>query len=83
MVMRRVKMAGKVSSTKAPEQTFEEVNYLRRLVEDRVPVKVRLSDNQEVQGVVEFYDSHFIRLTREGEPNLFLFKHDIKYLYEL
>ena len=26
--------------------------------------------------------SSFIRLTREGEPNLFLFKHDIKYLYE-
>jgi host factor-I protein len=76
-------MAGKVSSTKAPEQTFEEVNYLRRLIEDRVPVKVRLSDNQEVEGVVEFYDSHFIRLTREGEPNLFLFKHDIKYLYEI
>jgi host factor-I protein len=76
-------MAGKVSSTKAPEQTFEEVNYLRRLIEDRIPVKVRLSDNQEVQGVIEFYDSHFIRLTREGEPNLFLFKHDIKYLYEL
>jgi host factor-I protein len=76
-------MAGKVSSTKAPEQTFEEVNYLRRLIEERVPVKVRLSDNQEVQGVVEFYDWHFIRLTREGEPNLFLYKHDIKYLYEL
>ncbi len=76
-------MAGKVSSTKAPEQTFEEVNYLRRLIEDRVVVKVRLSDNQEVQGVIEFYDSHFIRLTREGEPNLFLYKHDIKYLYEL
>ncbi len=76
-------MPGKVSSTKAPEQTFEEVNYLRRLIEDRVPVKVRLSDNQEVEGVVEFYDSHFIRLTREGEPNLFLFKHDIKYLYQI
>ena len=76
-------MAGKVSSTKAPEQTFEEVNYLRRLIEDRVTVKVRLSDNQEVDGVVEFYDATFIRITRTGEPNLFLFKHDIKYLYEL
>jgi host factor-I protein len=76
-------MAGKVSKTKAPEQTFEEINYLRRLIEERVPVKVRLSDNQEVQGVVEFYDSHFIRLTRDGEPNLFLYKHDIKYLYEV
>jgi host factor-I protein len=76
-------MAGKVSKTKAPEQTFEEINYLRRLIEERIPVKVRLSDNQEVQGTVEFYDSHFIRLTREGEPNLFLYKHDIKYLYEV
>ncbi|HUA86926.1 MAG TPA: hypothetical protein VMB85_23875 [Bryobacteraceae bacterium] len=76
-------MAGKVSNTKAPEQTFEEVKYLRRLIDERVPVRVRLSDNQEVQGVIEFYDANFIRLTRDNAPNLFLFKHDIKYLYEL
>jgi host factor-I protein len=74
---------GKISQAKAPDQTFEEVNYLRRLIDDRVPVRVRLSDNQEVDGVVEFYDANFIRITRDGEPNLFLFKHDIKYLYEL
>ena len=76
-------MPGKVSNAKAPEQTFEEVRYLRRLIEDRVRVRVRLTDNQEVEGLVEFYDVHFIRITRDGEPNLFLFKHDIKYLYEL
>jgi host factor-I protein len=76
-------MAGKVSNAKAPEQTFEEVKYLKRLIEDRVPVRVRLSDNQEVEGIVEFYDANFIRITRDGEPNLFLFKHDIKYLYEI
>jgi host factor-I protein len=69
--------------TKAPEQTFEETKYLRRLAESQTRVRVRLSDNQEVEGVVEFYDANFIRLTREGDPNLFLFKHDIKYLYEL
>ncbi len=46
-------------------------------------MRVRLSDNQEVDGVLEFYDVNFIRLTREEGPNLFLFKHDIKYLYEL
>jgi host factor-I protein len=83
MGMNPVKMAGKVSSTKAPEQTFEEVKYLKRLIDEQVPVRVRLSDNQEVDGIVEFYDANFIRLTRKGEPNLFLFKHDIKYLYEL
>jgi host factor-I protein len=74
---------GKISSTKAPEQTFEEVNYLKRLIDDQVTVRVKLSDNQEVEGIVEFYDTNFIRLTRTGHPNLFLFKHDIKYLYEL
>ena len=76
-------MPGKISQAKAPDQTFEEVKYLRHLIDDRVPVRVRLSDNQEVDGVVEFYDANFIRITRDGEPNLFLFKHDIKYLYEL
>ena len=71
------------SKTKEPEHTFEEVKYLRQLAENHTPVRVRLSDNQEVEGTVEFYDANFIRLTRQGDPNLFLFKHDIKYLYEL
>jgi host factor-I protein len=74
---------GKISQAKAPEQTLEEVNYLKRLIENRTRVRVRLSDNQEVDGVIEFYDTHFIRVTRDGEPNLFLYKHDIKYLYEI
>ncbi len=76
-------MPGKVSQAKAPDQTLEEVNFLKRLIENRVRVRVRLSDNQEMDGIIEFYDTHFIRLTRDGEPNLFLYKHDIKYLYEL
>ena len=76
-------MAGKISQAKAPDHTFEEVRYLQRLIDDRVPVRVRLSDNQEVQGIIEFYDARFIRLTREDAPNLFLFKQEMKYLYEL
>jgi len=76
-------VAGKVSQQKAPEQTLAEVRYLKQLIEQRTTVRVRLSDNQEVEGIVEFYDTGFLRLTREGEPNLFLYKHDIKYLYEL
>lgn len=74
-------MGGK-SKTKAPEQTFEEIKYLRYLIENQIPVRVRLSNNEEISGLVEFYDQHFIRVTRQGAPNLFLFKHDIKYLYE-
>ncbi len=70
------------AKTKAPEQTFEEVKYLRYLIDKAIPVRIRLSSNEEVSGVIEFYDSNFIRVTRDGAPNLFLYKHDIKYLYE-
>jgi sRNA-binding regulator protein Hfq len=76
-------MAGKISQQKAPEQTLAEIRYLKQLIEDRTLVRARLTDNTEVEGVIEFYDTGFIRLTREDAPNLFLYKHDIKYLYEL
>lgn len=71
------------SKTKAPEQTFEEVKYLRHLIENRIRVKVCLTGGEQVSGIIEFFDVSFIRVTREDGPNLFLFKHDIKYLYEL
>ncbi len=70
------------TKTKAPEQTFEEIKYLRYLIDNQIPVRMRLSSNEEVEGIIEFYDANFIRLTRHNAPNLFLFKHDIKYLYE-
>lgn len=69
--------------TKPPEQTFEEVKYLRHLIENGIRVRVRLVNNEEFLGTIEFYDSNFIRLTRTDGPNLFIFKHEIKYLYEL
>jgi host factor-I protein len=59
------------------------VRYLKRLIESNTPVRVKLIDNEEVTGTIEYYDHSFIRLTREGAPNLFIFKHDIKYLVEL
>ena len=68
---------------RVPEITFEEIRYLRHLIENRIPVRVRLSSNEDVEGTVEYYDATFIRLTRSGAPNLFIYKHDIKYLYEL
>jgi sRNA-binding regulator protein Hfq len=73
----------KAAKPRPPEQTFEEVKYLKRLIDNEVPVRVKLTDNEEVDGVIEYYDTSFIRLTRQDGPNLFIFKHDIKYLYEV
>ena len=67
---------------RAPEHTFEEAKYLKQLIERSVPVRVKMADGEVVSGVIEYYDQSFIRLTRDGEPNLFIFKHDIKYIQE-
>jgi sRNA-binding regulator protein Hfq len=67
---------------RAPEQTLQEVAYLKQLIEKRMPVCVKLRNNEEVRGIIEYYDSAFIRVTRADAPNLFIFKHEIKYLYE-
>ncbi|MFB3902841.1 MAG: Sm ribonucleo-like protein [Acidobacteriota bacterium] len=65
-----------------PESTNKEVEYIKELIENQTPVRVRLDDNTEVSGVIEYYDRAFIRLTRQGQPNLLIFKDKIKYLYE-
>jgi sRNA-binding regulator protein Hfq len=71
------------SKTRAPEQTQQEVRYLRELVDGRVRVGIRLTNDEEIEGVVEFFDECFIRVTRTGAANLFVYKHDIKYLWEI
>ena len=69
-------------SGRAPEHTFEEAKYLKQLIEKATPIRVKMEDGEEVSGTLEYYDKSFIRLTRRGEPNLFIFKHDIKYIQE-
>lgn len=68
--------------SKAPEQTLEEIKYLQRLSEEEIPICVKLTTNEELRGVLEFFDAGMLRLGRDGEPNVFIYKHDIKYLYE-
>lgn len=73
---------GDKPKTRAPESTFEEVKYLKHLIENRIPVRIKLSNDEVVSGTIEYYDASFIRVTRADGPNLFIFKHDIKYLQE-
>ena len=56
--------SGSRKAKRPPEQTFEEPKYLRRLIENATPVRIKLTNNEEVAGIVEFYDVNFIRITR-------------------
>ena len=68
--------------TPPPEETFEEAGFLKALGEKQKLVSVKLRDGQTVSGWIEYYDKHMVRLTREGAPNLFIYKHEIMYIAE-
>ena len=72
----------KKGKTPPPDETFQEAAYLKSLGEKQTPVSVKLLDGDVVKGWVEYYDHNMIRLTREGAPNLFIFKHEIVYISE-
>ena len=65
-----------------PEDTGREASYLKALGEKQTQVSVKLSDGEVVRGWIEYYDQNMIRITRTGEPNLFIYKHDILYIAE-
>jgi host factor-I protein len=70
------------NKTSPQEETFHEAAYLKSLGEKHKQVKVKLQGGEVVQGWIEYYDKNMVRLTREAEPNLFIFKHDIVYIAE-
>ena len=72
--------AVKRGRTPPPEDTLEEAAFLKSLGEKQKDVSVKLMDGETVRGWIEYYDKNMIRLTREGAPNLFIFKHEIMYI---
>jgi host factor-I protein len=72
----------KKGKTPPPEETHEEAAYLKMLGEKQRPVRIKLVDGEIVKGWIEYYDRGMVRLTREGAPNLFIYKHDIRYIEE-
>lgn len=63
-------------------ETGQEILYLRFLSDKQVRVMVKLRDGESVSGWIEYFDDTMIRLTREGRPNLFIYKHQIRTISE-
>jgi host factor-I protein len=57
--------------------------YLRSLSDRQVQITVKLSDGETVRGWIEYFDDGMLRLTREGKPNLFIYKHQIQTITEV
>ena len=65
-----------------PGETGQEALYLRSLSERQVQIHVKLRDGETVSGWIEYFDDRMIRLTREGKPNLFIYKNQIRTITE-
>lgn len=65
------------------DSTNQEAVYLKSLSEKQKAVTIKLVDGETVSGWIEYYDRDMVRLTRSGQPNLFIFKNQIAYLEEL
>ena len=71
------------SKTPPPDETGQEALYLRSLSERQVPVFIKLRDGEKLRGWIEYFDDGMLRLTREGQPNLFIYKHQISTISEV
>lgn len=65
-----------------PGETGQEGIYLKTLGEKQTQVAVKLLTGEIFKGWIEYFDSNMIRLTREGGPNLFIYKHEVLYISE-
>ena len=65
-----------------PEQTNAEQFYYSKQMQGKTHMVVVLTDGEQLEGVIEWYDRDCLKLNREGAPNLLLYKRCVKYMYK-
>jgi host factor-I protein len=65
-----------------PEITHAENFYWVKQMQSRTPMTVVLESGEVLHGLIEWYDRECIKLTREGSPNLMIFKRHIRYVHK-
>ena len=65
-----------------PDSTNAENYYYIKQMAAKTPMVIKLTDGEEIRGVIEWYDKNCIKVHRPGGPNLLVLKHVIKYLYK-
>jgi host factor-I protein len=65
-----------------PEQTNAENFYYLKQMQSKTPMTIVLKDGETLKGVIEWYDKTCLKVNREGEPNLLIYKSNIKYMYK-
>jgi host factor-I protein len=65
-----------------PDQTNAENFYYVKQMQAKTHMVFVLRDGEKLRGVIEWYDKSCLKVNRDGEPNLLLYKPNIKYMYK-
>lgn len=62
-------------------QRHAELFYLQKQIQSQTPMVIVLEDGEEVEGHIEWYDRHTLKV--RGRARTLVFKSAIKYMYKL
>ncbi len=65
-----------------PDQTNAENFYYLKQMQTKTPMTIVLKDGEILKGVIEWYDKTCLKVNRDGDPNVLVFKSNIKYMYK-
>jgi len=71
-----------VKKSAPPDQTNAENFYYLKQMQSKTSMTIVLKDGEVLKGIIEWYDKTCLKVNREGEPNLLVFKSNIKYMYK-
>ena len=72
------------TSYMAEEETAQrqaELFYLQKQIQSQTPMVIVLEDGEQVEGHIEWYDRHTLKV--RGRAKTLIFKSAIKYMYKL
>ena len=65
-----------------PDQTNAENFYYVKQMQARTPMVITLKDGEVLKGSIEWYDRSCLKVNRDGEPNILVYKSNIKYMHK-
>jgi host factor-I protein len=65
-----------------PEQTNAENFYYQKQMQAHTPMVIVLRDGEQLHGTIEWYDKACLKLVRNGQPNILVYKPAIKYMFK-
>ena len=68
--------------TPPPDQTNAENFYYQKQMQSKTPMVIVLADDEEIHGMIEWYDKACIKVNRIGAPNVVIYKPSIKYMFK-